>query len=259
MELQQEVIFSFLASFLWPLARISAALASMTLFSSQNVSMRIRVLLAVSLTFAIQPALPPMPEIELFSIAGFIVTMQEVVIGLAIGIASQLLIASFVLAGQIIGMQTSLGFANIIDPMNGQQVPAVGQFFLLLASLVFLAFDGHVALIYMTVESFKSLPVGLDSLSQVNHFAIVAWGGWMYTTALSMALSAVVALLLINFSFGVMTRAAPQLNIFSIGFPVTMLSGLLIIWLTLGNFVIHFEKQWHRHLDLVCDLLLLNC
>lgn len=259
MELQLEVIMNFLASLMWPLARISSTLAAMTLLSSQNLSMRIRVLLAVSLTVAIQPVLPPMPDIELFSIGGFLVTMQEMIIGFGIGLASQLLIASFVLAGQIIGMQTSLGFANIVDPMNGQQVPAVGQFFLLLASLVFLAFDGHIALIYMTVESFKSLPVGIDSLSEVNYFSMVAWGGWMYTTALSMALSAVVALLLINFSFGVMTRAAPQLNIFSIGFPITMLSGLLIIWLTLGNFVTHFEKQWHRHLELVCDLLLLSC
>lgn len=253
------VVMDFLASLLWPLARISSLLAAMTLMSSQNLSMRIRVLLAVSLTVAIQPILPPMPDIELFSVASFLVTVQEMVIGFAIGIASQLLIASFVLAGQIIGMQTSLGFATIVDPMNGQQVPAVGQFFLLLASLVFLAVDGHIALIFMTVESFKSLPVGLDSLSQVNLYSIVAWGGWMYTAALSMSLSAIVALLLINFSFGVMTRAAPQLNIFSIGFPITMLSGLLIIWLTLGNFVTHFERQWQRHLDLVCDLLRMNC
>ena len=143
--------------------------------------------------------------------------------------------------------------------MNGQQVPAVGQFFLLLASLVFLSFDGHIALIYMTVESFRSLPVGLNSLAQIDFYSLVSWGGWMYTTALSMSLSAVVALLLINFSFGVMTRAAPQLNIFSIGFPITMLSGLVIIWLTLGGFVAHFEQQWHRHLELVCDLLALGC
>ncbi|MBW8190794.1 flagellar type III secretion system protein FliR [Neiella marina] len=254
-----EVILDFLATMLWPLARISAMFAAMTLFSSQNISARIRAALAVALTVAIQPTLPPMPDIELFSIAGFLVTAQEMIIGFSVGLASQLLIASFVLAGQIVGMQTSLGFANIVDPMNGQQVPAVGQFFLLLASLVFLAFDGHIALLMAIAKSFHSLPVAINSLSQVNLFAIVEWAAWMYTAALSMALSAVVALLLINFSFGVMTRAAPQLNIFAIGFPITMLSGLLILWLTIGNFAIHFERQWHRHLDLVCDLLLLNC
>ncbi|MBD1389851.1 flagellar type III secretion system protein FliR [Neiella sp. HB171785] len=254
-----DVVLSFLASLLWPLARISAMFASMTLLSSQNISMRIRMALAVALAVAIQPMLPPMPDIELFSIAGFLVTAQEMIIGFAVGLASQLLIASFVLAGQIVGMQTSLGFANIVDPMNGQQVPAVGQFFLLLASLVFLAFDGHIALLLAISKSFHSLPVGLHSLAEVNFFEMVAWAGWMYTAALSMALSSVVALLLINFSFGVMTRAAPQLNIFSIGFPITMLSGLLILWLTIGNFATHFERQWHRHLELVCDLLLLSC
>ncbi|MCM2678979.1 flagellar biosynthetic protein FliR [Echinimonas agarilytica] len=259
MEMPLDVVMDFLAGLLWPLARISSTLASMTLLSSQNLSMRVRMGLAVAITVAVQPILPPMPDVDMFSLGGMIITMQEMLIGFSVGIASQLLIASFVLAGQIIGMQTSLGFANMVDPINGQQVPAVGQFYLLLASLVFLSFDGHIALIYMVVQSFNSLPVGLTSMSEVNYSAMVEWGGWMYTMALSMSLSAVVALLLINFSFGVMTRAAPQLNIFAIGFPITMLSGLLIIWLTVGNFVEHFERQWIRHIDLVCDLLLMSC
>ena len=258
MDIELAVIMKYLASLLWPLARISAMLTSLTLLSSQNISMRIRILLAVAITVAVQPNLPPMPNIELFSIAGFLVTMQEVVIGIAIGFASQLLIATFTMAGQIIGMQTSLGFANMVDPMNGQQVTAVGQFYLLLASLVFLAFDGHIALIFMTVESFHSLPVAVNSLAQVDFAAIVSWGSWLYSAALSMALSAIVALLLINFSFGVMTRAAPQLNIFSIGFPITMLAGLIIMWLTIGGFVTHFEKLWQRHLELVSKLLLIS-
>jgi flagellar biosynthetic protein FliR len=115
--------------------------------------------------------------------------------------------------------------------------------------------DGHLAYLQFVVKSFDTLPIPMEHFSSIKFKEIVEWGSWMFATALSLALAPLTAMLLINFSFGIMTRAAPQLNIFAIGFPVTMLSGLLILWLTMGNFFTHFELQWQRALDFSCYLI----
>jgi flagellar biosynthetic protein FliR len=156
-------------------------------------------------------------------------------------------------------MQIGLGFASMVDPSNGQQVPVVAQFFLMLASLIFLALDGHLLMIQMVVASFESVPIGFSGLD-VDAFRMISdWGSYMFSTALTAMLSGIIALLLINLSFGVMTRAAPQLNIFAIGFPITMVSGLVVIWLTLGGFIYHFENQWARVVQTMCQLIGSQC
>jgi len=258
MEVLLTTVMDYLSSLLWPFSRIAGMLTSMALLSTQSVPGQIRALLAAAITVAVQPALPIMPDVALFSLQGMIITGQEVLTGLVIGFASQLLITTFTLGGQVIGMQTSLGFASMVDPINGQNVPVVAQFFLMLSLMVFMAVDGHLVMFQMVISSFHSLPVG-DTIAAVKLRDLAHWASWMFATALAMSLSAIVSLLLINFSFGVMTRAAPQLNIFSIGFPITMLSGLLILWLTMGSFLPHFLQQWQRHKLLVCDMLLMSC
>tara|TARA_R100001509_G_C4716137_1_gene164987 strand:- start:90 stop:563 length:474 start_codon:yes stop_codon:yes gene_type:complete len=156
-------------------------------------------------------------------------------------------------------MQIGLGFASMVDPTNGQQVPVIAQFFLMLASLVFLAFDGHLLMIHMVVASFDAIPVGMTGLDADALFAVAEWGVYMFSAALTAMLSGVIALLLINLSFGVMTRAAPQLNIFAIGFPITMVSGLVVVWLTMGGFIFHFENQWARVVQTMCEILGSQC
>jgi len=152
-------------------------------------------------------------------------------------------------------MQTGLGFASVIDPSNGASVPAVGQFFLILATLLFFVFNGHLMMIQMVVHSFQVLPIDGNWWSVDHYWDIVTWGGWMFTTALVLSLAPLTAMLVINMSFGIMTRAAPQLNIFSIGFPFTLVAGLIIIWATLGNFVTQFEFQWLKMVELMCTLV----
>ena len=121
-------------------------------------------------------------------------------------------------------MQSGLGFASLVDPASGMNVPAIGQFFLILSSLLFWVMDGHLAYLQFVVASFETLPIPTENLSSIKFREIVEWGSWMFATALSLALAPITAMLLINFSFGIMTRAAPQLNIFAIGFPITMMA-----------------------------------
>lgn len=258
MEFLLDTIMGYLASLMWPFSRVAGMFTTMALISTRNVPARVRLLLAAAITVAVQPGLPAMPEIELFSLRGMLITGQEAITGMAIGFASQMLLTTFIIGGQVIGMQTSLGFASMVDPINGQQVPVVAQFFLMLSTLVFIALDGHLAMFRMVISSFHTLPVGTP-IAAAKLREMVHWGSWMFATALAMSMSAIISLLLINFSFGVMTRAAPQLNIFSIGFPITMLSGLLILWLTMGSFLPHFLHQWQRNKLLVCEMLSMSC
>lgn len=258
MELPLPVIFDWMRAVLWPLFRIAAMLMVMTTIGGGPLPGRMRLVLAVTITAAVAPVLPPPPAIELFSLQGFMVSAQQVLIGITVGFVSLLLISTFAVAGQIIGMQTSLGFASMVDPTNGQQVPLVGQFYVFLTTLLFFVVDGHLLMIKMLVSSFETLPIG-ESLLPQSLTRITEFAGLMFANALTISLSAATALLLINFSFGVMTRAAPQLNIFAIGFPITMLSGLLILWLTLGGILPHFTSTWQQGQQVICDLLQLTC
>ncbi|MCL1076644.1 flagellar type III secretion system protein FliR [Parashewanella spongiae] len=259
MEILMSTINQTIAGYMWPLFRISSMLMVMAIFGANTTPARVRLLLSVAITIAIAPILPPMPNTELFSLPAVFITAQQILIGVAMGFVSLMLMNTFVLTGQIIGMQTSLGFASMVDPGSGQQVPAVGNFFLILSTFIFLAVDGHLLMLKMLIASFETIPVSENGINIANYRAMAYWGSYMFGAALTMSISAILALLLINLSFGVMTRAAPQLNIFSIGFPITMLSGLLILWLTLTPIMAHFGEVWNSAQGLMCDMLELTC
>lgn len=252
-------IIDTIASYLWPMFRISSMFMVMVVFGANTTSNRVRILLSAAITFAIAPMLPPMKDVALFELSAVFVSFQQIVIGVAMGFVTILMVQTFVLAGQIIGMQTSLGFASMVDPSSGQQTPVIGNFFLLLTTMIFLAIDGHLVLIRMLVLSFDTIPISVEGLSVHSYQLLAQWGAYMYGAALTMSVAAIVALLLINLSFGVMTRASPQLNIFAIGFPVTMISGLLILWLTLAPIMSHFDSVWSSAQLLLCDVLELQC
>ncbi|MDB2386239.1 flagellar biosynthetic protein FliR [Shewanella sp.] len=254
-----ETIMGGIAGYIWPLTRISSMFMVMAVFGATTTPSRVRLLLSVAVTAAVVPVLPPMPTIELLSLSAVFVTFQQIIIGVSMGFATLMLMQTFVLTGQIIGMQTSLGFASMIDPSSGQQTPVVANFFLLLTTLIFLAVDGHLVMIKMVVASFESIPVAMEGLSLSSYRLFSEFVGYMFGAALTMSLSAIVALLTINLAFGVMTRASPQLNIFAIGFPVTMVSGLFILWLTLTPIMSHFDEVWRATQILLCNALQLQC
>ncbi len=255
MEFTELVVNQYLADFILPFTRIAALVMTMIGFGARTIPTRIKLFLCVSVTFAIMPAIPPTHIEELFSFSTFLVIGQQMLIGITLGFMTVMVVNTFTLAGQIIAMQSGLGFASLVDPASGMNVPAVGQFFLILSTLLFWTMDGHLAYLQFIVASFETLPIGSEHFPSIKYKEVVLWGSWMFATALSLALAPLTAMLLINFSFGVMTRAAPQLNIFAIGFPITMMAGLLIMWLTFGNFLTHFELQWQRALDFSCYLI----
>ena len=168
-----------------------------------------------------------------FSVGTFLLVIQQLIIGISLGFLSNMVLNTFVLAGQIVALQTGLGFASIVDPVNGISVPAVGQFYLILATLLFWSLDGHLSMIRVVVMSFEAFPIGEAWFAPEQFRDIAHWAGWMFISAVTISLAPIVSLLIVNLAFGVMTKAAPQLNIFSIGFAIAQIMGLLIIWLTL--------------------------
>lgn len=255
MEFTESVINQYLADFLLPFSRISALVMAMIGLGARTIPMRVKLFVCLAVTVAVMPAIPPAKVDNLFSFATVLLVGQQIIIGIMLGFITVLVVETFTLAGQIIAMQTGLGFASLVDPASGMSVPAVGQFFLILSTLLFWAFDGHLTFLQFVVASFDTMPIPLTGFEAIKFREIVNWASWMFATALSLALAPITAMLLVNFSFGIMTRAAPQLNIFAIGFPITMCAGLLIMWLTMGNFLVHFEQQWQRAIEFSCHII----
>ncbi len=233
MQWSEAQLFDWLARFLWPLLRVSGFYIALPVFSSHSIPVRIRVLVAVMTTVALMPVVPEVPAVEMLDLGAALAAAREIVIGVAIGFLVQMAFAALVFAGQSIAYSMGLGFAAMLDPQLGVQVPIVSQVYLLLATLLFLGLDGHLALIELLAASFHSLPPGLDGLDRGDLWRMVRWSAGVFSGGVLLSLPIVIALLFTNIALGIATRAAPQLNIFSVGFPITLLLGLALIWLTL--------------------------
>ena len=242
---------TWMATLLWPFMRIGAMFAAAPIFSARSVPVRIRILLSFFIAWMLVPIIPPPPAVELISAEALVISIYQVLIGLAMGFILQMVFAAFVIAGQSIAMAMGLGFASMIDPQNGTQVPVVSQAFLIMATLIFLSLNGHLVFIEVMAESFKSLPIGLFVPSSDSLWQLVTWGSKMFAGGMLIALPAVAALLLINLAFGVTTRAAPQLNIFAVGFPIMIMVGLAFMVLTLPTITTHLSRLLLQAYDLI--------
>lgn len=241
LELSNAQIAGWVSSFLLPLFRVAAVLMVMPIIGTQLVPQRVRLYMALAITLLLVPILPPMPQVDALSLRSIVLIAEQIIIGAMLGFSLQLFFHIFVFAGQLASMQMGLGFASMMDPATGVSVPVLGQFLLMLVSLLFLAMNGHLVVFEVLAESFVTLPVG--QALEVEHFAIVAGRlSWVIGAALLLVLPAVSALLVINIAFGVMTRAAPQLNIFTIGFPLTLIIGLIIFWMSTADILAQYHS-----------------
>ena len=248
-------IMETLAAYVWPFIRIGACLMVMPLVGGSFVPVRVRLLLAIALTMVIAPLVPPTATPEVLSLAGLVMTIQEIGIGVALGFLVQLVFDAIALGGQVIGMSMGLGFAVFLDRARGISIPVLGQLFLMLGMLVVLALDGHLAMIRLLAESFQAWPIGAGNLTLPVLTQLLGWTGQLFVLAMKIALPAITALLVVNLSFGVMSRAAPTLNLFAVGFPVTMLSGFAVVFLNMNVLVENVSEHLLLALSAVSQLL----
>jgi len=234
-------VAQWVGQFMLPFFRITAFFFAAPIVGTQLVPARARLALGFMTAVLVAPLLPPVPVVDFVSLAAMVMILQQILIGLAMAFLLQMMFHVVAIAGQMIAMQMGLGFASMVDPANGVNVAVLGQFFLMLITLLFLSMNGHLVMIDTLIHSFHSMPIGSEGMPMDNLWALINAGGWMMGAGLMIALPAVTALLIVNITFGVMTRAAPQMNIFSLGFPFAVVFGSFIVWISLLGFLPNYH------------------
>lgn len=244
---------AWLAAFFWPFFRILALVASSPFFGARGIPAHTKIATAFLLTIVVAPLLPAMPAVQPASAQGMLILVEQLMIGATMGLVMRIAFTAMEMAGQIAGLQMGLGFATFFDPQNSTQVPILGQFLGIMAMLLFLAFNGHLMVISALAESFNTLPVGRAE-------AILSWkalalaGGNIFMWGLVLSMPVLAALMLANIALAVLTRAAPQLNIFAVGFPITLAVGLIVLSLSLPYFLPLFSEMVEHSIQVMLKM-----
>jgi flagellar biosynthetic protein FliR len=229
-----QVLSRELALNVWPFFRVAGVLMIAPVFGTRLVPVRVRAALAIAVTFVLAPVLPAPAQSFEPNLLTALLLAQELLLGVAIGFCLQMIFDALIIAGQTISMGMGLGFAMMVDPQRGVSVPVLGQFFVILGMLIFLALGGHLATLRLIADSFEAVPLGTP-LPMDGVWVLVTHGSQMFAGALRIALPAITALLVVNLALGVMSRAAPTLNLFAVGLPAGLLLGFLILLVNIDN------------------------
>jgi flagellar biosynthesis protein FliR len=236
-----EILDKFLVV-IWPMLRLSSFLAFTSIFSNRAVNMRIRISLAFAMSFLVTQYVE-IPKIDPVTADGLMEIARQILIGLTMGLVFQVASAALVVAGQAISGSMGLSMANMVDPNMGS-VPVLSQFFNIMGTLVFLGMGGHLIVFGLVIESFKLLPIGQPFFSQDMLGKMINWSSMMFLGALLIALPVMMTLLFINVGLGFVARAAPSLNIFTVGFPALILMGFVVMIFSMGSNVARIDWVW---------------
>jgi len=235
-------IEAWLAQVIWPFIRVGACLMVAPPFGALEVPARLRIVLAGAIALLIAPLVPAPAGITPFSPAGLVVTVQQILVGVALGFTLQVVFDAVAMGGQLLANSMGLSFAFNVDPLHGAATAALGQLYSILVTLTFLALNGHLRVIEVLVDGFRTIPVGTSGLGTEGLWHLAGWGSQMFSGALAVALPGVTALLIVNLCFGMVSRAAPTLNLFAVGFPITLVFGLVIVLAGLPTLQSSFVK-----------------
>lgn len=250
-----EEVMAWLGLFMWPLLRIGGLVMVAPPFGARTLPTRVRILAVLLITLVMMPLVPEAPRVDPFSAEAVLIAANQILIGVGMGFILQLVFAVFVNAGEVLALTMGLGFASTVDPQHGVTVPVISQFYTIVVTLLFLTLDGHLMLVEMLADSFRLLPITAEPLGREAWWAVAGWAGTMFEGAMWVALPALTALLLTNLALGVITRAAPQLNIFSVGFPLTLLVGFVMMLLAAPVLRPQFERLLEQGLIAMRQML----
>jgi len=213
----------------WPMLRVGGFILVAPTLSETVIPRRIKIIMSLALAFLMAPLVRIPAALSILSGAGLLAAVQELLIGVAIGLVVQLTFEALIFAGQSISLTMGLGFATLVDPQRGANTTVLGQMFMIFGLLTYLAINGHLVLLGALAESFKTLPIGAAHIDKNFLLSVVQWGAHVFESGLLIALPAVIALVIVNLALGVVTRAAPQLNLFGIGFTITLMCGFFVL------------------------------
>lgn len=232
---------AWLATLIFPLVRILAMVSTSPVLGNQQVPKRVKIGLSVLLAIIIAPTIPIIPQVAIGSPQGLLIIIQQIIIGVAMGFTMRLIFTAIEMAGELAGLQMGLGFASFYDPVNSSYSPIVARWLGMIAILAFLATNGHLYMLSALAESFATLPIG-SAMSSNGFYSVASWGGSIFAFGLQIALPIVAALLITNIALGILTRAAPQLNLFAVGFPITITIGFVVLALSMPYFIPLFDR-----------------
>jgi len=244
-EVTDAQLHAWLVAFLWPFMRLSAFFMAAPLLGHTAAPVRVKIGLAALLTAAVAPTLPPLPEAPVWSWAGLGIAVEQTLIGAAMGLALRVMFSAVQAAGDFIGLQMGLGFATFVTP-DGANTMILSRFLYTFTLMMFLAVNGHLIVIDILAGSFRTLPIGYGGLNPGGLDLLARYGGTIFASGLLLALPVVAALLIVNLSLGILNRSAPQLTVFSVGFPTSLTLGLLllvVLMTDLGRFLQHLFGQ----------------
>lgn len=247
---------AWIAAFIYPLSRILAFIATAPLWSSTAIPRRIRLVLGLVLTIALAPMLPAPPAVNPASGQGLAILAQQMLIGIGMGFAAKIVYSAIDVTGEYIGSQMGLGFATFYDPIHSSQTPVIAEYINLVAMLLFLSFNGHLIYVATLARSFSALPIGTHFLAEASWLNLVELGKILFASGLLLALPVIVAVMIGNLALAVLARAAPQLNIISIGFPITLLGGFVAMGVSLSYLPSPLQMLFEQALSAMLDFAL---
>lgn len=239
----------WIASFIYPLVRILAVASTAPFLSNAALPRRIRLMLGLALTIAIAPILPPMPAVPPASGLGLWILAQQILIGIGMGLSMRIIFTAVEMASTIIAFQMGLGFATFYDPQSTAQTSVISNFMTLLTTLLFLTLNGHLIYFSVMAQSFIAIPISTTPLEASSWHFLAALGGKIFSTGLLLSLPVVVVLLITNLGMGVLNRASPQLNLFAIGFPITLALGFIGLYLMMSYLTVPLEQIFNEGLN----------
>ncbi|WP_454765949.1 flagellar biosynthetic protein FliR [Cupriavidus campinensis] len=249
-------LYGWIAAFLWPLFRLLGLIVTAPLFSESTIPRRLKILLAAALSIIVSPTIGNIPSATVYSFDGFLIILNEVGIGVAMGFTMRLVFAAVQTAGEVIGLQMGLSFASFYDRSAGGQTMVLSRFLNLVATLMFLALDGHLMMLAVLVDSFATVPIAATPLSGHGWGALARAGSMVFASGTLLALPMIAALLTLNLAMGILNRASPQLSIFAVGFPVTLAGGMLVLMLVMpqmGAYMQHLVESGLEAMSTVLD------
>ena len=247
-------LIALIASFIWPLTRILGVIVIAPPFGNNSVPVQVKLILGVMIALIVTPIIPPLKNVDMISLTGIMILTQQFVIGSAMGFMMRVTFAGIEMAGEVIGLTMGLGFATFFNPQTQGRSSAISQFMVLLATLLFLTLNVHLSLIATLVDSFKTIPISTSLTMGFSFQRLALWGAEIFSIGMRLSLPIVAALLITNIALGILTRAAPQLNLFGIGFPITIGVGFLMLSMVLPYWVTPFENSFQKAIEAILSL-----
>ncbi|NYT86247.1 flagellar biosynthetic protein FliR [Pollutimonas harenae] len=241
-----DLLYGWMNAFLWPFFRILALIGTAPLLGESSIPIKAKVGFAALVAVAIAPALDPMPDIPPASFAGLWIGVQQVLIGMALGLVMRIVFAAVQTAGEFIGLQMGLSFASFFDPATGANTAVLARIMNIVAMLLFLALNGHLMMLAGIMRSFDVLPVRVGALDPNGWGVLFEWSSEVMVSGMMLALPLIIVLLTINLALGILNRTAQQLSVFAVGFPISLMTGLVLLAVVLpqtGPFLSNFFQE----------------